>query len=353
MRGQPLVAALAVCLGWVFMRIAALHAQDKPPIAPAPLNGKMADRASANGTAPDRTAVVLGGGTSLHNSPWHASPIATAPVSRRASRLTHQPTRHQIVVKPETVPMVLAPSQAVAVFLPSPLPEPAATIWPRVDTATLSVVPAAPSRWSGAFWLLARPQNGLIAPASPASLGGAQAGFRITRNLVGSRLALSAGGSTPLHGRDGREVRLGLSWRPIRAVPVELLAERRIGLSAATPSRTVILVAGGISTGSAESKWQVDAYAQAGIAGLRSRMKFADGQITATRPLLPEAGLRLGFGSWAAAQPGAARFDVGPVIEKPVKFGDSHARIALQWRQRIAGTAAPASGPALVIATGF
>ena len=52
-------------------------------------------------------------------------------------------------------------------------------------------------------------------------------------------------------------------------------------------------------------------------------------------------------------QPGAARVDVGPRLTLRLPEVGQGSRIALDWRQRIAGDARPASGLALTLASDF
>jgi len=95
---------------------------------------------------------------------------------------------------------------------------------------------------------------------------------------------------------------------------------------------------------------RLDAYAQAGVVGASRRDLFADGGATLVRPL--GSGLAIGAGAWAGAQPGAARLDIGPRITAALP-GATPARVSLDWRFRVAGGAAPSSGPSLTISTGF
>ena len=63
--------------------------------------------------------------------------------------------------------------------------------------------------------------------------------------------------------------------------------------------------------------------------------------------------LRLGAGAWGGAQQGASRMDIGPSASVGLAGGHTSARIAVDWRFRVAGDAAPSSGPALTVAAGF
>ena len=66
-----------------------------------------------------------------------------------------------------------------------------------------------------------------------------------------------------------------------------------------------------------------------------------------------DLGLRVGAGAWGGAQEGASRLDVGPTAAETFRLGDVRARLAADYRVRVAGEAEPASGPALTVSAGF
>ena len=92
----------------------------------------------------------------------------------------------------------------------------------------------------------------------------------------------------------------------------------------------------------------LDAYAQAGVVGLKSRDLFADGGITLTRPVYKQ--FSAGFGIWGGLQPGLYRVDAGPRITMRVR---NNVRVHFDYRQRLAGNALPGSGPAVTLAGDF
>ena len=97
-------------------------------------------------------------------------------------------------------------------------------------------------------------------------------------------------------------------------------------------------------------------YLQAGYVGGNFASAFADGLLRVDRRLvrLGRGDLRAGGGIWGGAQRGASRLDIGPsaVIAMPV--GDrAGARLGIDWRFRVAGNAAPSSGPAVTLSAGF
>jgi hypothetical protein len=61
----------------------------------------------------------------------------------------------------------------------------------------------------------------------------------------------------------------------------------------------------------------------------------------------------LGGGAWGAAQRDAQRFDIGPSATLALPLGKQNVRLALDWRQRIAGDARPGSGLALTLGSDF
>jgi hypothetical protein len=90
-----------------------------------------------------------------------------------------------------------------------------------------------------------------------------------------------------------------VDWRPSRQAPVHLLVERRQAFGGEGRSAFGLTVHGG--GGDAPlGRFRIDAYAQAGVVGARSRDPFADGSV---RLSLPLGRGRLGAGAWAAPNP--------------------------------------------------
>jgi hypothetical protein len=109
---------------------------------------------------------------------------------------------------------------------------------------------------------------------------------------------------------------------------------------------------------------KVQAYGQAGLVGLNERAGFFDLQMLATRDVatLDNGSALVGAGIWAGGQQERAadgekawihRVDVGPRAALDLPVGNARMTVALDWRQRIDGAAAPASGAALTVSTGF
>lgn len=218
-----------------------------------------------------------------------------------------------------------------------------------------TVVPRAAGRWSGSAWLLARDDR-VLPTAGVGLLGGSQTGARLAWRVNGDParpVSLTGRLSSPLR-RQGSEAAMGVEWQPVRGLPVRLLAERRQRLGGDGRSAFALLAHGGVSDRSVGAGWTLDAYAQAGVVGARRGDLFADGGATIVRPLgSGTGGLAAGGGVWGNAQPGVARLDVGPRVTTTFAAGDRPVRASLDWRFRVAGEAAPSSGPALTLATGF
>jgi hypothetical protein len=202
-------------------------------------------------------------------------------------------------------------------------------------------------------WSLLRGRQGVtIAPGSLApagTLGGSQAGARLTYNFSPA-LAASLRTSSPIGGAaSGGEVAAGIKFSPFGNIPLALTAERRkaIGRFGGGRDAFAMFVEGGVYQ---QPVWgmQLDGYGQAGIVGVRSRDWFADGAFSLTRPLYKQ--FSGGLAMWGGVQPGLYRIDAGPRLTMRVR---NNVRVHVDWRQRVAGNALPRSGPSLTLAGDF
>ena len=281
-----------------------------------------------------------------------APPVAAATASFALAPSPETVTVHPVGAR-SSLPVKTAATQKMPAAPIAPPPPP-----PRTETAPLqppplrlpSVAPVeAPTRWRGSLWAVARSGPGDARPGS--QLGGSQAGVRLTYALR-RRLAVAARLSSSFDG-DQREAALGLDWQA-GALPLHLIAERRIPLDRGRGGTAAMIVVG-IDPRTLTPGLTIEAYGQAG-AVLHDRIEsFADGALRITHRLLGETGARvdLGLGSWAAAQRGIARVDVGPTLAVGVPVAGRRIRMTLDWRQRVAGHARPGSGPALTIGSDF
>lgn len=245
----------------------------------------------------------------------------------------------------------------LAAFSQMPLP---AEVMPLADSARRRSGDLG-SRWSADGWLLLRRGGG--APALSAiggSYGASQAGavlrYRIDRASK-HQLAAYLRTSAALAGLREREAAIGLSARPIASLPIAAMAEARVARTAAT---TRLRPAAGLVTQLAPVVlplgFAAEAYGQAGWVGGAGATAFADGQLRIERRLAQVVGAELeaGAGTWGGAQKGVSRLDVGPTARVTLHPSRSSTlRLAADWRFRLAGNAAPQSGPAITLSAGF
>jgi hypothetical protein len=228
-----------------------------------------------------------------------------------------------------------------------PFPEP-----PGALPAEPGQVSATARRWSVSAWSFVR-TGGSPALADRGLLGASQAGARLAFRLnrdASRPLALSFRLSSPLERAAGAEAALGLDWKPDRRLPVHLLAERRQALGREGRSAFAASLHGGVGDLPA-GPFRIDAFAQAGIVGARSRDRFADGSLRLSLPL--GGRVRFGAGAWAAAQPGLARLDLGPQAALRLPVAGRALTVSADWRMRVAGNAEPGSGPTLTLSSDF
>jgi hypothetical protein len=248
-----------------------------------------------------------------------------------------------------------APAFALAAVAPAvidPAQSDALSASPPALAATLMRTPVTAARWTASAWLLARRETASSILAPGGTLGGSQAGGRITYRLSGEEgplIRLSGRAYVPLRRTSGAEIAIGLDWQPVARLPLYLLAERRQALGDDGRSAFSLTLYGGRSA-QLPLGVRLDSYAQAGIVGIKSRDLFVDGAVQLRRPVGP---IEIGAGAWGAAQPGAARLDIGPQISVRLPIERANLRISADWRFRVAGDAAPGSGPALTLGADF
>lgn len=223
-------------------------------------------------------------------------------------------------------------------------------------------VPLAPptqprsDRWRGSAWLLWREGSATPANAVTAGrLGGSQAGLRLDYDLTPGapgRTAAYGRVSTALNRPASPEGAVGLAWQPVRSVPISLAAERRIALGKGARNANAVLAVGGFGPTPVAPGVEAEAYAQAGMVGFRSRDLFVDGKVSLLSPIA-RSPLRLGASLSGGAQPGVERLDIGPEVQVRLPLPRLSTRLSVEWRERIAGQAAPSSGLAVTLGADF
>ncbi len=320
----------------------------------------------AAGWAGARVAILWPDGATLPEAIQHAFPIqdavaATAPGAPPAALPVHGPRLAvpampppaavtAITPHPEPARVQLAMLGMISFGAEQPLGAPSGAI-PSLAPPPVTLPQAAqpPSRWSASGWFVTRRGT----PAGAAMLGGDQAGLRVAYALGRQRrMRLYLRATAPL-AMPGRELALGVEWQPGK-LPLRVAAEQRIGLDG-NRGGPAVAVAGGIDAVELPFEFELAAYGQAG-AVWRGRIEpFADGALRVTREAARGGGARLeiGAGMWGAAQREAVRLDIGPSAVATVPLGNQPVRVAIDWRERVAGDARPGSGPALTLGADF
>lgn len=212
--------------------------------------------------------------------------------------------------------------------------------------------------WSLGAWLYLRGGE----QASPdgvvggGQLGGSQGGVRIAFGFGDHgrlRVYGRASAAFPI-GRQS-ELALGTAYAPIAALPLDIAVEQRIAAGGDGRTALAAMVIGGVSDVALPKGFRLEAYGQAGVVGAARRDGFADGAVAVEYPVVRrrDMSLHLGMAAAGAIQPGAARVDVGPRLTLRLPDVGEGSRIALDWRQRVAGGARPESGLALTLAGDF
>ena len=226
-------------------------------------------------------------------------------------------------------------------------------------TQTASIAPS-PRRWGADGWLLLREGGSTrsLVPGAP-SYGRSQAGAVLRYRLAPSsrhQPQAYARASSALSAPRDAEIAGGLSARPLAAVPVRLAAELRIAdTQAGTDLRPAAFAITEFPPLDLPLGAQGEAYLQGGYVGGDFATPFIDGQVRVSRPVARVGGATLlaGAGAWGGAQKGASRVDVGPSATLAFRLGAVNARLALDYRVRVAGDAEPGNGPALTLSAGF
>lgn len=157
------------------------------------------------------------------------------------------------------------------------------------------------------------------------------------------------------------EVAAGLSARPLAGLPLRAHAEiRATHYSNDTEVRPAAFVTTELDPVVLPAGIRAEIYGQGGYVGGESKSAFADGQLHVLRDLgafdlgvFDLGKVSLGGGAWAGAQKGSSRVDLGPSMRLDLSIGETPARLSVDWRERVAGDAAPDSGVAVTLSTRF
>lgn len=219
----------------------------------------------------------------------------------------------------------------------------------------LLAAPTRPDRWQGSAWMLWRENGMSLADPTIGRLGASQAGLRIDYDLTPaaqSRAVAYARATSALQRPAAPEAAIGVAIQPVRTIPVSLAVERRIALGRGARNANAVMAVGGFGPTPVGHGLEAEAYAQAGMVGFNRRDAFIDGKFSLLSPV-STGKLRVGAALSGGAQPGVERLDIGPELQVRLPLPSVAARIAVEWRERIVGRAAPASGLAITLAADF
>jgi len=365
-RGAPLVLLVLVLAGWISVR-SLLWVNPFPAQPPAGLIGDVAV-SSVSDVSP---RLPLG------DSNTEASDAALvwpegASLAMVNDRLAKSRGHHVVRPKPGGLAELFSGDASAAAghnilfmaamaHLPLPRAVEQAINASSGAPAQVTEAPGSAERWSldaWAFWRAGSAAASANAGTRPI-YGGSQAGAVLRYSLApdsqyapraylrGYR-ALTAGGET--------ELATGVSVRPVAALPVRLHGEvRALDRAGGQELRGSVFATTEIAPIEVPLGARVEAYAQAGYVSGDDATLFADAQMTVAREVTSfDLGtIHVGAGAWAGAQRDAHRIDIGPSLRLDLRLADTPARLSVDWRERVGGQAAPASGVAVTLSTRF
>lgn len=218
-----------------------------------------------------------------------------------------------------------------------------------------------PRRWTADAWALVRGGGGGVpgAAAFAPTYGASQVGAVLRYRLAPAsahRPTVYLRASAALASGGDRELAAGLSLRPVSGLPVVVAGEARVTrVGDATEVRPAVMAVTELAPVDLPARTRAEFYLQGGYVGGRDATPFIDGSVRIDRHVaqVGPVEVRAGAGAWGGAQKGAGRLDVGPTATLGIAQGRAAARVGFDWRLRVAGEAAPESGPALTISAGF
>jgi hypothetical protein len=405
-RGQPLLALVLLLGSWVSARAVMWEPKAAPHIdlVAASVECIVAPLLRANGAdvrpapAPQQAAGLTTVPTRDYNAAAAAPDAPPMPYaaphdfypalqdefkSHRAARLTPAPVRQARLPEPGPAPTpTFAPIPArtvighqmlwMAALARVPMPADFTSLpmaaggdaggAPLAAPAPQAAPRNAPRRWSADGWILRRrgstgaSSGALLTPSYGASQAGAVVRYRLAPDSA-LRPAAYLRTTAALNGSSEREAALGLQLRPVARLPLALAGEARL---TAVPGRTYVrpsvFAVTELPPFALPLGLRGELYGQAGYVGGRFATGFADGQLRIDRRLagIGKGDLRLGGGVWGGVQKGTSRLDAGPTLTIGQPLGGSGSlRLGADWRFRVAGKAAPGSGPAVTLSAGF
>ena len=360
-RGQPLLFLGLLLIGWLLIRVVSWQSP-WPAINQPTKSEALAFPYEAEGIAafgPEARPVPLSDETI---SPYAGPPPNPAPSSKQLpifpmAKLTGSGSEHfgtgrgaqgdRSVPQTDVAKLTVPGSTAKSIDRNLEAASPSTGEWQKA--------------WRVDAWLMLRGGGtaALTGGARPASFGASQVGA-----VIAYRLAPSSKNHPMLYVRASKalviagetEAALGMRAKPVGSLPVMVHVElRAIERAGRVHLRPAAFVSADINNARMPLGFETSGYAQAGYVAGDFTTAFADGRIDLTRDVADDdsMSLRAGAGAWGGAQRDAARVDIGPTLKLDFGLGDGQARLAADYRFRVAGNAAPSSGAAITLSAGF
>lgn len=372
-RGRPLATLLLLGVAWIGARTALWEVPFVErrafgeTLAPLLARSDAADRSTAaQPSSPDRSWSMAAGmeGSYSGNGPSLQTGLSQSRGSPVAwSEGSVQPGPALLL---QTDPQAAASHQLMWMGALAHMPVP--DILRELVVTAVGPDPAQPSRraaegrWSLDAWTLWRQGSGgaLVSQGRVPSYGASQAGALLAYRLAPANRRDSRAYLRLYHalidGGEG-ELAMGLSARPVPALPVRAFAELRATSfgDGSTRLRPAVLAATELAPQKLPAALRGELYLQGGYVGGKGHTAFADGQLHVLRDVkqFDLARISVGGAAWGGAQKGAHRLDLGPTLQADLALGKAPARLSIDWRERVAGNADPDSGVAITLSTRF
>ncbi|MEO0642004.1 MAG: hypothetical protein AAFY47_01125 [Pseudomonadota bacterium] len=268
--------------------------------------------------------------------------------------------------KQETSQQGGAPPAVLAQRAPDAGPPVLSGTPPFAPAPRAPATPGKANRWTLDSWAFLREGSGLapIAQGRVPVYGASQIGAILQYSLapaIRSDPRLYVRAYRALLDQPESEIAVGLSARPVAKLPVRGAVEvRLIDNQFGTDVRPAAYAVTEIPPIALPLGLSAEIYAGAGYVGGVADTAFVDGQVSLVRKVASfdlerEDDVRISFGAgaWGGAQRDANRLDIGPTMRVETVIGTIPARISLDYRERVAGDAAPVSGVAATLSTQF
>lgn len=345
-RGQPLLLLGGLLAGWACLRIGMVQASWSQPLPAAAVQISELFRHTASEGAKLPFANLQRSQQARH----FGTPSASASTFRLRMRSSSFPPA---INEPGSKP------GPTAIDLPVPPPGGVPGAAPSLAAAGPARSPIRPARWSADGWVMLRGDGAAPVIAPGPSYGRSQAGAVLRYDLApGSkrRPQVYLRASEAIGGARERQLAAGLSLRPLPGVPVRIAAEARVIETAfGTSLDPAAYAVSELPPVDLPMGMRAELYLQGGYVAGQYATLFVDGQVRVEKPVsrVGPAEVSVGAGAWGGAQEDSARLDIGPSAAATFPLGEAYGRLAVDYRFRIAGDAAPASGPALTLSAGF